>query len=327
MRLVHPNCEAISDNPIIDYKEPFLAFDCHEDVLNFTPRLTKTYPSDAQYVVCRKGAFKKDTNGVAKKVLKSSPRNVIFWDASCKTGCCDDFLKMCDKYVYMKKNISIHTPSAEGLNFVPAPETIPDRFAAFLATKDWSPIPSCEKPLDVCFIGAVSMESRQHRKQQAKIIKAACKKLGLNHEIKFISSKDKVHQNKYASIMRQSKICPSLKGLGYRCRREWEVLSLGSVLMMDRILLTDQLKLVDIEPEKHFVFQKENVLEQLKALMDDNQTLDRIANDGHALYMKTYGCKGLDLSERFLRIYLLRPDLRLLSLSDVENAEREIGLG
>lgn len=327
MRLVHKNCEILSDNPILDQKEPFLAFDSVDDVTNFTPRLTTSYPGDAQYVVCRKGAFKRNIEKIADKIRKSNPQNVIFWDASCKKECRKPFLKMCDKYVYMKKNISIETDVVNGLNLVVAPETIPDRFAAFLAKQSWSPIPASQKPVDVCFIGAVSMESRQHRKRQAKEVKTACDKLGLKHDIRFISNKDKVHQDKYAALMRQSKICPSFKGLGYRCRREWEVLSVGSVLMLDRIMLNNKVQLVDIEANKHFVYQESDVLSQLRALTSDCLLLDRLASAGHDLFMKAYGCKGLDLSERFVRLYLLRPDLRLSCLSDVEQAEKEMGIG
>jgi hypothetical protein len=184
-------------------------------------------------------------------------------------------------------------------------------------------LPLGKKNFDVSFVGQVDNETRKHRKQQCARLEKVCKKLGLRAKIHY----PRILPNKFGEIIRHSKLSYSFKGLGHRCRREWEVLLTGACLVLDQKLKDDGVPVCDFEPGEHFLWNDEdNLADFLKRTLKDKERLASISQAGYDLAQECFVQNRLSLDERYFRAYLLDQDAHIRSYRDLLDIEERLGL-
>ena len=326
MILVHKGCENLNPNGILDRKENFLSFDSEQDVRDFKPKLSNRFPKNSQYVIVRKGPLR-DPKELRSAIKKYRPKSLVIWDASGKDWCKPELIEFCDKYVYLKENLSELTYRAskipDGMNLVASPQTPPKRFINMVLEHKIERISLDKKSYDVSFMGSCSGDSRSPRKRGHKRLRLAAGNLGLRSMVKN-TERSNITPLKYAQIMNQSKLCFSYRGCGLRCRRESEALLVGSALIMGPEMR--QVQMSDFVEGEHFVFEESNLEDHLRSLLKNRDLMEHLSESGYKLAREFYVDHPLCLDERFFRIYLLNASARINSLDNLKSEERSLNL-
>lgn len=114
---------------------------------------------------------------------------------------------------------------------------------------------------------------------------------------------------KYLEMMSKSKLCPSFKGYGARCRREIEAMLCGGMLVQDKRL--EDYPFVIFQPEVHFSFKHE--------------WNEKIARNGYDLARKCFmGSPSVDI--RCAALYLFHNVPQIWTYEQLEEIERAYGL-
>lgn len=330
MRLLHERCMGMNDFGVLDQKETFVAFRNREDVENFdNPILSNRLPSHP-YIIVRKRGWKLEPKSIAAKIQSRNPEAVVFWDDADKGFYWPEFhekskpyLDLCDRYVYCKLNLDGLDDYGKGIKLVPACETPPKRFVKQVIDEQTKILPMSQKGYDVSFMGRMRGNSRKHREKQFRRLIDICGKMGLKVCLKARHFKPP----KFAEILNQTKLSFSFKGLGYRCRREWEILLVGSTMILDEKLKNDGVVLCDIVEGEHFIFNEAGRLEEfLSESLADEERMQEIAQRGYELGRECFVDADISLEERYWRVYLLDQSAKIYSYDDLKKYEQKMGL-
>ncbi len=299
-----------------------------EDVIRFSPKLSNEYDSTAPYCVFRKKAFVLE-NLNAKDglppILKEDHNHeaIVFVDSADKERIQSYFIQHAKRHAYLKVNLlKTDLKKYADCNLHPHAITPGARaVCAWLKNQNWCrPRSLASKTYDVCFVGAMRSRGRAIRRKTYELLQTATDKLGLKGLFIGID----VSEGKYMNYLNDSKICPSLKGLGYRCRREWEIMLTNSICLIDWET-RDNVSIVDLEPE-HFVWMERDIQSQLEWCMDNLIELDSMRLAAYDRALECYVSRRLNLEERFIRLFLLKPKSIIGNYEDLLAAESDLNL-
>lgn len=304
-------------------------FDTREDVINFNPRLSNEYDPEVPYCAFRKKTFvienlniKNDSPPILQE--DHNHKAIVFVDNADKDKIQPRFIKHCKQYVYLKVNL-LKTDLEKYYNYNLHPHTITPgarAICAWLKNDNWSqPRKLKSKTYDVCFVGAMRSDGRAHRRKIYDRLQLVTKQL----KLKGIFIGSNVSEGKYMNFLNDSKICPSIKGLGYRCHREWEIMLANSICLIDWET-QDNVAMVDMNWEEHFLWMDRDMKSQLEWCMDNIRKLDNMRMVAYDLALECYVKRRLNLEERFIRLFLLRPKSVVEDYDDLLTAESDMGL-
>jgi hypothetical protein len=136
--------------------------------------------------------------------------------------------------------------------------------------------PFQERPIDSLFVGRIW----PCRAEALRRFRQAAYRLRVRFEV----VEGGLDPQKYIEILSQAKIALSLVGGGPRCRREWEILLAGTLLLNDRRLrFYSSGRLPLLAEGKDFVWEARNVESQLAELLRDDDRRTRMAASGQNL--------------------------------------------
>ena len=136
--------------------------------------------------------------------------------------------------------------------------------------------------------------------------KKYCKKEKYNYKF---GDEHEFGRPRYLKNMSLAKVCLSFKGYGARCRREWEALLCGSMLLNDPRL--KKYPFVIMQPEKHFTFK--------------NKYNEKIARAGYVLARKCW-MQSPSIDMRMAALYTFFNEPQMWTYEDVVNTEKKHGL-
>lgn len=317
--------EPLSYQVVDDDNYAYNYFDTLDDVVYFRPRLSNQYDPTALYCAFRKKAFVLENLNDAPSVLPRDHNHeaIVFVDNADKSKIQPRFIEYAKQHAYLKVNLlksdrkKYHDCNLHPHTITPGARAI----CAWLKTENWSrPRSLASKTYDVCFVGAMRSNGRAIRRETYQQLQVAANKLGLKGL--FIGSN--VSEGKYMNYLNDSKICPSLKGLGYRCRREWEIMMTNSICLIDWEA-KENVDITDLEPD-HFLWMKRDIQSQLEWCMDHLADLDSMRMAAYDRALECYVFHRLNLEERFIRLFLLRPQSIIGGYGDLLAAEKDLEL-
>jgi hypothetical protein len=339
MVIVKPKCYydtqgKVHSNPlpyqVVDKRYPYNYFDTLDDVIHFRPRLSNQYEPDAPYCAFRKNAFVTENANMKNDLPpilgdRSQHKAIVFVDNADKDRIQARFIETCDKFAYLKVNL-LKSDLDKYSDYNLHPHVITPCAPAvreWLGNKNkFNLRPMKNKKYDVCFVGDTgASKRREHRRRMYADLQKAARQLKLKALFK-----KRVPKGTYMATLNNTKMCHSLKGGGYRSRRDWEIMLANSVCLIDWLTQKDNVVIVDMEPEKHFLWIDKDMRSQLEWCMNNLDKLNemRMAAYNRALECFIYG--KLNLEERFIRLFLLKPQAVVNKYEDLVRQENELSL-
>lgn len=329
MKIVQQACRDLNLSAAVDKKEAFVGFRTEKDVRQFSNPVFSNRVFQCPYVVVRKRAFTMDIKNIALQLENNNSVSIVFCDTADKSFQNSailernmPFLDLSRQYVYLKLNLrSIDMKNMLNINLLPFCQSPTQKFLLIARNyPELCDMPYRDRNLFCSFTGQLHKEPRLHRKAQFEKLREICADMNIPSQFG-----GKGGRKQYFDTLCDSKVGFSWKGVGYRCRREWEILLSGACLILDYIIEQDHFLIPDLEPNIHFMYQ-ENRDDFLQELLTDKNKLRQIASNGRQFAQQVLFDHDLSLEERWLRAYLLNQKAKILSYSDLCIEEQKMAL-
>lgn len=305
-----------------------LVFRDEKDVRNLTPELSRSLPNKGYVVVLKQGFRTVTSEQFAELSNRPRIQRVLFHDIYDSSTVRIELAKLCaDKHVYLKANLVNGESAPKGFdlskfNVFSCPQFPVPKMARVWRKLDLAPKDPKDHEFDIFWAGAVGTKSRSRRKDRVKALDKACGKLGLRGKFVYNS---RFRPSTYLQLMNNSTLCYSGPGIGYRCRREWEIMMAGSCMVMDNIYRKRGVQIVDYTPDTYEIME-DNVTSELERLLNNRTALYEKAQRGFELARQFVTDAERSMNLRWLRAYLLDPKANLKSPADLIAKEKELGL-
>lgn len=328
MKIVQEASRRLNPSAAIDRKEAFVGFKTEEDVRQFSNPIFSNKIIQCPYMIVRKRAFTMDIKKVASQLKHNNHTSVVFCDTADKSFQNNKirkrnkpFLNLCCRYVYLKLNLRGVDVKKLNTNIFPFCQSPTQK--SLLIARDYPELcdtPFLDRSLFCSFTGRLTQESRIHRRMQYDKFRGICQ--DKNIPSKFSKRSDR---KEYSDILCDSKTGFSWKGIGYRCRREWEILISGACLILDYVIKRDGFLIPELEQNVHFIYQEDRD-DFLQELLADEDRLQQIALSGRQFARQVLFEHDLSLEERWLRVFLLNQKAKIFSYSDLCLEEQNLKL-